>query len=187
MLKLLLIDVVLFVVLIMVAALVVTRRRRRSNGRSPAPAGARGAGRAGQAMAPREIAIVPGFSDTVQPDRGVHVPAQPEQAGHPQARPVDGPGPDPHNPGPQSNGQRATARPLTTSQETARPLTTSEETARPLTTSKEIASYYDQADKAMADYLTALGWTGQPLLSPESPGPAEGAGGHPLPGNGHRQ
>ena len=86
MLKLLLIDVALFVVLIMVAALVVTRRRRRSNGRPPAPADARGAGRAGQAMASREIAIVPGFSDVVQPDRGVDVPVQPEQAGHPQAR-----------------------------------------------------------------------------------------------------
>ena len=60
----------LFVVLIMVAALVVTRRRRRSNGRPPAPADARGwAGWPGDA--PREIAIVPGFSDTVQPDRGV--------------------------------------------------------------------------------------------------------------------
>ena len=167
MLKLLLIDVALFVVLIMVAALVVTRRRRRSNGRPPAPADARGAGRAGQAMAPREIAIVPGFSDTVQPDRGVHVPVQPEQAGHPQPSPADGPGPDPHNLGPQSNGQRATARALTTSE--------------------EIASYYDRADKAMADYLTARGWTDQPLLGPESPGPAEGAGGHPSPGNGHRR
>jgi hypothetical protein len=166
MLKLLLIDVALFVVLIMVAALVVTSRRRRSNGRPPAPADARGAGRAGQAMAPREIAIVPGFSDTVPPDRGVDVPVQPERAAHPQARPADGPEPDPHRRGPQSNGQRATARALTTSE--------------------EIASYYDRADKAMADYLTARGWTDQPLLSPESPDPAEGAGRHPPPGNGHR-
>jgi hypothetical protein len=166
-LKLLLIDVALFVVLIMVAARVVIRRRRRSNGRPPAPADARGAERAGQAMAPREIAIVPGFGDTVPPDHGVHVPAQPEQAGHPQAGPADGPGPDPHGRGPQSNGQRATARALTTSE--------------------EVASYYDRADKAMADYLTALGWTGQALLSPESPGPAEGADGRPPPGNGHRQ
>jgi hypothetical protein len=166
MLKLLLIDVALFAVLIMVAALVVTRRRRRSNRRPPAPADARGAGRSGQAMAPHEIAIVPGFSDTVPPDRGVHVPVQPEQAAHPQARPADGPGPDPHRRGPQSNGQRATARALTTSE--------------------EIASYYDRADKAMADYLTARGWTDQPLLSPESPDPAEGAGRHPPPGNGHR-
>src|SRR6478752_5856365 len=55
-LTLLLIDVAVFVVLIMVAALVVTRRRRRSNGRPPAPAGAPAAGRAGRAMAPREIA-----------------------------------------------------------------------------------------------------------------------------------
>ena len=163
---LLLIDVALFVVLIMVAALVVTRRRRRSNGRPPAPADARGwAGWPGDA--PREIAIVPGFSDTVQPDRGVDVPVQPEQAGHPQPRPTDGPGPDPHGLEPQSNGRQATARALTTSE--------------------EIASYYDRADKAMADYLTARGWTDQPLLSPESPGPAEDAGGHPPPGNGHRR
>jgi hypothetical protein len=169
-LTLLLIDVALFVVLIMVAALVVTRRRRRGNGRPPAPAGASGAGRAGEATAPREITIVPGFGDTVPPDRGVHVPVrpvQPRQAGHPPARPADGPGRDPHSRGSQANGQRATARDLTTSE--------------------EIADYYDRADKAMADYLTALGWTGQPLLSPESPGPAEGAGGHPPPGNGHRQ
>ena len=166
MLKLLLIDVALFVVLIMVAALVVTRRRRRSNGRPPTPADARGTGRAGQAMAPHEIAIVPGFSDTVPTDRSVHVPVQPEQAAHPQARPTDGPGPDPHRRGPQSNGQLATARALTTSE--------------------EIASYYDRADKAMADYLTARGWTGQPLPGPESPDPAEGAGRHPPPGNGHR-
>jgi hypothetical protein len=166
-LTLLLIDVALFVVLIMVAALVVTRRRRRSNGRSPAPAGAPAAGRAGQAMAAREIAIVPGFSDTVQPDRGVHGPVQPEQAGRPQARPADGTGPDPNSRGPQSNGRRPTARALTTSE--------------------EIAGYYDRADKAMADYLTALGWTDQPPLSPESPGPAQGAGGHPPPGNGHSQ
>ena len=80
--ELLLIDVGLFVALIMVAALVVIRRWRRSNGQPPAPASARGAAAepTGKAMAPREIAIVPGFSDTVQPDRGVHVPVQPEQA-----------------------------------------------------------------------------------------------------------
>ena len=164
MLKLLLIDVTLFAVLIMVAALVVTRRRRRSNGRPPAPADARGAG---QAIDPHEIAIVPGFSDTVPPDRDVDVPVQPERARHPQARPADGPGPDPHSLGPPSNGRRATARALTTNE--------------------EIAGYYDRADKAMADYLTARGWNNQPLPGPESPGPAEGAGGHPPPGNGHRR
>jgi len=164
MLTLLLIDVALFVVLIMVAALVVTRRRRRSNGRPPAPADARGAG---QAIDPHEIAIVPGFSDTVPPDRDVDVPVQPERARHPQARPADGPGPDPHSLGPPPNGRRATARALTTNE--------------------EIAGYYDRADKAMADYLTARGWNNQPLPGPESPGPAEGAGGHPPPGNGHRR
>jgi hypothetical protein len=169
MLKLLLIDVALGVVLIVVAALVVTGRWRRSNGRLPAPAGARGvaAGRAGKAMAPREIAIVPGFSDTVRPDRGTHVPVQPEQAGHSQARPAARPGPDPHRLGPRPNGQRAPVRPLTASE--------------------QITSYYDRADKPMADYLTAMGWTDQPPPRPESPGPAERPGRRPPPSGAHRQ
>jgi hypothetical protein len=160
--ELLLIDVGLFVALIMVAALVVIRRWRRSNGQPPAPASARGAaaGPAGNAMAPHEIAIVPGFSDTVPPGPGAQMPVPPGQAAHPQARPAAGPQPDPHGPGPPPpTGQRATARAVTTSE--------------------QIASYYDQADKPLADYLTALGWTHQPPHSPQPPGPAERARRHP--------
>jgi hypothetical protein len=96
---------------------------------------------------------------------------QREQAAHPQARPAPSPQPGPRGPGPPPNGQRATARAVTTSE--------------------QIASYYDQADKPMADYLTALGWTRgwthQPPRSPESPGSAVRTRRHPPPSGGHRQ
>jgi hypothetical protein len=169
MLELLLIDVALCAALIMVAALVVLRRWRRSSGQPSTPDSGRGAAAkpTGGATAPREIAIVPGFTDTVQPDPGAHVPARPEQAAHLQARPATGPQPDPRGPGPQPNGQQATARAVTSSE--------------------QIASYYDQADEPMADYLTALGWTQQPPHSPESPGSAERARRHPPQSGDHRQ
>jgi hypothetical protein len=165
---LLLIDVALCSALIIVAVLLVIRRWRRRSGQPPAPTSGRGAaaGPAGKTMASPEMAIVPGFSDTMPPEPRAHVPVQPGQAAHPQSRPAAGPQPDPHEPGPPPNGQRATARAVTTSE--------------------QIASYYDQADKAMADYLTALGWTQQQPPSPESPGPAERARRHPRPNGGHR-
>jgi len=154
MLEPLLIGVVLCSALIMAAALVVIGHWRRGSGRAPAPASVRGAAaeRAGQAVAPREIAIVPGFSDTVPPDSGAHGPVQPGRAAHPQARPAAGPQLHPHRPGPPPNGQRAAARADTTSE--------------------QIASYYDQADKPMADYLAALGWNHRP-----SHGSGRGGGG----------
>lgn len=169
MLTVLLIDVALCAALIMVAGLIVIRRWRRRSGQPPAPAAGRQAAaeQAGQAMAPRETAIVPGFSDTVQPDPGAHVPAQRGQAARPQARPVAGPEPGPHGPGAQPDGQQAAARAVTTSE--------------------QIASYYDQADGPMAGYLAALGWTEQPLHRPESPDSAERAGQHPSQSGDHRQ
>jgi hypothetical protein len=165
----LLIGVALCAALIMVAALVEIRGWRRSNVQPVEPASARGAaaGPAGNAMAPHEIAIVPGFSDTAPPDPGAQVPVPPEQAAHPRARQAVPPQPDPHGPGPPPNGQRAAARAVTSSE--------------------QIASYYDQADKPMADYLMALGWTRQPPHSPQPPGPAERTGRHPPPSSGHRQ
>jgi len=155
MLEPLLIGVALCTALIIAAALVAIRHWRRGSGYPVAPAGP-----ARKAMAPREIAIVPGFSDTVPPDSGAHMPVQPGWVAHPQARPA-GPQPYPRGPGPPPNGRRATARAVTTSE--------------------QIASYYDQADRPMADYLTALGWTHQPVHTPESPGPAERARRHPPP------
>jgi len=166
---LLLTGVALCTALIMVAALVVIRYWRRGKGQPSAPASVRGAaaGPAGYAMAPHEIAIVPGFSDTVPPGPGAQVPVLPGQPAHPQARSAAGPQPGPHGPGPSPNGQRATARAVTTGE--------------------QIASYYDQADKPIADYLTALGWTHQPPHSPQPPGSAERTGRHPPPSGGHRQ
>ena len=165
---LLLTGVALCAALIMMAALIVIRHWRRSKGQSLAPVGARGdaAGPPRKAMASHEIAIVPGFSDTVPPGPGAQVPVPRAQAAHPQARPAVGPQPDPHGPGPPPNGQRATARAVTTGE--------------------QIASYYDQADKPIADYLTALGWTHQPPHSPQPPGSAERTGRHPPPSGGHR-
>jgi len=162
-------GVALCIALIMVAALVVIRHRRRSKGQPPAPASARGAAAepAGDAMAPREIAIVPGFSDTVPPGPGAQVPVPPGPPAHPQARSAAGRQPGPHGPGPPPNGQRATARAVTTGE--------------------QIASYYDQADKPIADYLTALGWTHQPPHGPQPPGSAERTRRPPPPGDGHRQ
>jgi hypothetical protein len=158
---LLLTGVALCAALIMMAALIVIRHWRRSNRQFPAPVGALGAasGPARRAMASHDMAIVPGFSDTVPPGPGAQVRVPSAQAAHPQARPVVSPQPDPHGPGPLPNGQRATARAVTTSE--------------------HIASYYDQADKPLADYLTALGWIHQPAHSPQPPGPAERARQHP--------
>ena len=166
---LLLAGVALCMALIMVAALVVIRHWRRGQGQPPAPASARGAaaGPAGDAMAPHEIAIVPGFSDTVPPGPGAQSPVPPGQAAHPPARPAVGSQSGPQGPGPPPNGQRATARAVTTSE--------------------QIACYYDQADKPMADYLTVLGWTHQPRRSPQPPGPAERTRRHPPPSGGDTQ
>jgi hypothetical protein len=196
------IDVAVCSALIIVAALIVIRRRRRSSGQPPAPASGReaAAGLAGEAMVQRQIAIVPGFSDTVPPEPGTHVPvqpvhpvqpaqpvqaaqpmqatqsvqsvqsvqaAQPVQAAHLSARPAADPQPDPHGPGPQPNGQRSTVGAVTASE--------------------QIASYYDQADKPIADYLTVLGWTRRPPHSPEPPGSAGRARRHPPQSGGRGQ
>jgi hypothetical protein len=90
---LLLTGVALCAALIMVATLVVIRHWRRSKGQSPAPVGARGAaaGPARNAVAPHEIAIVPGFSDTVPPGPGAQVPVPP--AGGAPAGQAGGPPP----------------------------------------------------------------------------------------------
>jgi hypothetical protein len=166
---LLLAGVALCAALIMVAALAVIRGWRRGHGQPLAPASARGAaaGPAGKPMAPHQIAIVPGFSDAVPPGPAAQVPVPPGQAAHPQARPAPRPQPGRHGPGPPPEGQRAIARAAATSE--------------------QIASYYDQADKPMADYLTALGWAHQPPHSPQPPGPAGRTKRHPPASGGREQ
>ena len=178
MLEPLLIGVALCIALIIAAALVAIGHWRRS-GRRPAAAGVRGAaaGPARKAMAPREIAIVPGFSDTLPPDSGAHVPVQPGRAAHPQARPAGpqphprGPGPQPHprGPGPQPNPRGPGPQP--NPRGPGPPANGQRAAARAVTTSEQIASYYDQADQPMADYLAGLGWNHRP---PDSSGRGSG-------------
>jgi len=80
-------------------------------------------------------------------------------------------------------GGRPAARPARSSATAQRPAGH----PRAVTTSEQIASYYDQADEPMADYLTALGWTHQPPHSPQPPGPAERTNRHPPASGGHKQ
>ena len=51
--------------------------------------------------------------------------------------------------------------------------------AEPDTTSDPIGSYYDEADRPMSDYLTALGWTREPPARHPRPADADAA---PAPG-----
>ena len=163
---LLLTGVALCTALIMAAALVVIGQWRRSKGQPPAPASARGAaaGPAGNAMA----------RDRHRARFRRHRAARPRRPGAGAA----GAGGAPAG---QADA-RPTARP-------ARSRATAQWPAghrQALTTSEQIASYYDQADQPMADYLTALGWT-QPPHNPQPPGPAERTRRHPPPSDGHRQ
>jgi hypothetical protein len=178
MLELLLIDVALCAALIMVvASIMVMRRWRRSSGRALMPVGERGAvaERAGEGMARRERALVPGFGDhTAEPDHGAHAPVEPEQAAESQVREAATPQPGPNEPAADPDGQQAAAGAATSAE--------------------RIASYYDEADRPMAGYLAALGWTQQQrdarpwvasadAASAETVAdPSDGAAGHGVPG-----
>jgi hypothetical protein len=141
--ELLLIDVALCAALIMVvASIMVMRRWRRSSGRASMPVGERGTVTelAGERTAPRERALVPGFSDnTAEPDRDPHAPQEPEQAAESQVSEAVNPQHGPDEPAAEPDRQHATADAATNGE--------------------QIASYYDEADQPMSDYLAALGWT----------------------------
>jgi hypothetical protein len=143
MFELLLIDVALCAALIMVvAAIVVVRRRRRRGGRASMPVRERGAVTelAGGGVARRERALVPGFSDnTAEPDRDLHAPQEPEQAAESQVSGAVNPQRGPDEPAAEPDGQQAAAGAATSG--------------------AQIASYYDEADQPMSDYLAALGWS----------------------------
>jgi hypothetical protein len=141
MLVLILADVALCAALVMVAAFVmVMRRRRRSGAQPPGPGRQRHgavAGSADEGMAPRGTAVVPGFSrDIVEPDLGAHAPAEPDGQRAPATEP-DGQ----RAPATEPDGQAA---------------------AGAITSSERIGSYYDAADRPIADYLAAHGWTEEP-------------------------
>lgn len=143
MFDLLLIDVALCAALIMVvAAIMVMRRRRRSRGRASMPVRERGAVTelAGGGVTRRERALVPGFSDyTAEPDRDLHAPPEPEEAAESQVSGAVNPQRGPDEPAAEPDGQQAAAGAATSGE--------------------RIASYYDEADQPMSDYLVARGWT----------------------------
>ena len=165
--ELLLIDVVLCAVLITLAALIVVGHWRRSRAQSSLDAEERpgaAAELAGEETATGETAVLPGFSaDTARPDPGADAPAEPEQAPQPaadvpaepgqtvepQVSAVTGPEPGANGQSPPSNGQGLSPNGQPAS-------------ADAVAESDPIGSFYDEADRAMSDYLAALGWTGEP-------------------------
>jgi hypothetical protein len=150
------------------------------------------AGPADGGMAQRGTAVVPGFSpDIVEPDFGAHAPAAPEQAAESQISGVADPQPGPHRPAAKPDRQRAPAtepdgqRAPATEPDGQRapaaepdgqraspaepdgqraPATEpyGQAAAGAITSSERIGSYYEAADRPIADYLAAHGWTEEP-------------------------
>ena len=136
------------------------------------------------------------------PDRGAGTPAWPEQAAPSLVSRVTGPAPDPGGPGielngsrpgpngrrPSRAGQRAEPRangaagqapdPDRPAAEAGAPRAApnGQPAADPPTASDRIGSYYDEADRAMADYLAAMGWTEEPGDAPHWAAVTDGPG-----------
>ena len=146
MLELLLIELALGAAVIMVVACVMVMRRRRSSDQPRMPVTERRGAVAelpGAGVSQRGIADVPGFGhDTGERDLGANVPAEPEQAAESQASGMADPEPGPNGSGTEPDEQQTAAGAVTSSE--------------------RIASYYDEADRPMADYLAARGWTKEP-------------------------
>lgn len=154
--ELLVIELAICAAVIVVAAVVIVMRWRRGSGQPRISVEEwRGAVAelADEGMSAREVADVPGFShDTMEPDLGPNVPADPEQAAETPVSGVadaelgsDGPGTEP--PEPQAG-------------------------AGAVTFSERIGGYYEEADRSTADYLAARGWP----LEQGDPGRAADAG-----------
>jgi hypothetical protein len=146
--EVLLIDVALWGALIMMAALIIIRRWRRRHSWMPDRGPYREAPEpAGQKMPPPQTASVTGLGgDTREPDGAIPRPARPAPAAPPQATERADPKARPHQPGTQRDDRQAPSW-----------------AASP---TEQIASYYDQADQQIADYLAALGWAQQPAEPP---------------------
>jgi hypothetical protein len=145
---LLLIELALGAPGILVAATAIVMRRRRSTGQPRMPAIERGPAvervpvaervpvteRADRPVPRRKASDMPGSShDGGRRDPCAHVPAEPERAAQAQVSGAARPEPD--------RQQSATGA---------------------VTRRDRIASYYDEADRPMADYLEAQGWTQEP-------------------------
>lgn len=146
--EVLLIDVALWSALIMMAALIIVRRWRRNHSWVPTR-GPRGdaAELAGQKMSAPKAARMTGLGeDTRAPDGAAPRSARPSPTAPPRGTQMADPKARPHRPGAQRDNRQGRARAATPSE--------------------RIASYYDQADQPIADYLAALGWTQQPRIPP---------------------
>ena len=165
--KLFLINTALYAALIMAAATIVVRHWRRSRGR-PLMRVRRGRGAVteptGEATAPGEIAAAPRLvGDSRVPGSGTNLPAAPQRPPAAPQRPPAAPqrppaapqkpaeskvpeapsvGPGPRSPEAEPDGPQGDARAATGDE--------------------PIISYYEHADRPMADYLEALGWIHEP-------------------------
>ena len=140
--ELLLIDVAMCAAVIVVAAVVLMMLRRLGGDQTLLPVAERRgavAELADEGMS-GEVADVRGFShDTKERDLGITVPAGPRQAAE---SPVSGVAdPDLGSTGPGTEPDEAPAA------------------AGAVTMSERIGAYYEQADRPVADYLAARGWT----------------------------
>ena len=149
--ELLLIDVAMCAAVIVVTAVVLMMLRRRRGDQTLMPvAEPRGAVAelADEGMS-GEVADVRGFShDTKERDLGTTVPAGPRQAAESPVSGVADPDPvsgvaDP-DPGSTGLGTEPDEPPAA---------------AGAVTMSERIGAYYEQADRPVADYLAARGWT----------------------------
>jgi hypothetical protein len=159
----LLIDVALWGVLIIMAALIIIQRWRRSHSRLPvrrprweAPEPA------GQKMpAPQPARRTGPGAYRTEPAGATPRPARPPQAAPTQAAPPQAVSPSAvRPPAAQLAGPRARPYQPGAQREDRQP------PARAATPGERIASYYDQADQPIADYLAARGWTEPPATPP---------------------
>ena len=187
----LLIDVALWGALIMLAALIIIGRWRRSHSRPPVRRPHREAPEpTGQKMpAPQQARRTGPGAYRTEPAGAASRPPRPPSAAPPRATPLADPRARPHRAGAPREDRSAPAR--------AAPARAAAP-ARTATPSERIASYYDQADQPIADYLAARGWTQPPAtpppgqraqtpMLPQHPQAARPAPSHPASGTGTRQ
>lgn len=143
--ELLLIELTMCAAVIVVTAAVMVMHWRRGRDRPGIPVEERGAlaELADAWVFEREVADVPGFSDdTTQRGVGTTVPADLEQAVESPVSEVADPEPGSHGLGTEPDGPQAAAGAVTMSE--------------------RIGGYYEEADRPVAGYLAARGWTEEP-------------------------
>jgi hypothetical protein len=144
--ELLLIELVMCAAVIVVTAAVMVMHWRRGRDQPRLPVEERRGALAELADAwvfEREVADVPGFShDTKERDLGASVPADLEQAAESLVSGVADPEPGSHGLGTEPDEPQAAAGAVTIGE--------------------RVGGYYEEADRPVADYLAARGWTEEP-------------------------